>query len=78
MGHKYETIFPIGNFFVKTMEDDLVKDIENKSFNYLNLPYLKNSLLKRKYFHFLNNFDFKKGDMILTYNDCLFLTLHLY
>ena len=25
--------------------------------------------MKKKYFHFLNNFDFKKGDLILTYND---------
>ncbi len=69
VGHKYESIFPRGKFFVKTLEDDLVTDIKNKSFNYINFPYLKDLTLKKQYNRYLNNFHFKSGDIILTYND---------
>jgi len=69
VGHKYESIFPRGKFFVKTLENDLVTDIKNKSFNYINFPYFKDLTLKIKYYHYLKNFDFKSGDIILTYND---------
>ena len=69
VGHKYESIFPRGPFFVKTFKKDLVKDIKNKSFNYINLPYFRNFHLKKNYYRYLKNFNFKKGDIILTYND---------
>ena len=46
VGHNYEQAFPKGKFFVKTLKKNLVKDIKNKSFNYINLPYLRNFFLK--------------------------------
>jgi glycosyltransferase involved in cell wall biosynthesis len=69
VGHKYESAFPRGRLFVKTFKKDLAKDITNKSFNYINLPYFRNFFLKKNYYHYLKNFNFKKGDIILTYND---------
>jgi len=69
IGHKYEPAFPRGPFFVKTFKKDLAKDIKNNSFNYINLPYFRNFYLKKNYLHYLKNFNFKKGDIILTYND---------
>lgn len=69
VGNNYEPIFPKGKFFVKTSKKNLVKDFEHKSFNYINLPYLKDILLERKFYNYLSNFPFEKGDIILTYND---------
>tara|TARA_Y100000389_G_scaffold143669_1_gene141971 strand:+ start:12121 stop:13212 length:1092 start_codon:yes stop_codon:yes gene_type:complete len=69
VGHNYEQAFPSGKLFVKVLKKNLVKDIENKSFNYINLPYLRDFLLKKKYYDFLKNFYFQKGDVIVTYND---------
>lgn len=69
IGHNYEPVFPRGNFFVKALQKNLAKNINNKSFNYINLPYLRNLFLRKKYYNFLKNFDFKKGDIIVTYND---------
>ena len=69
IGHKYEPAFPRGPFFVKTFKIDLAKDIKNKSLNYVNLPYFRNFYLKKKYLHYLKNFNFTKGDIILTYNE---------
>ena len=69
LGHKHEPAFPRGPFFVKTFKKDLVKDIKNKFINYINFPYFRNFHLKKKYYQYLKNFNFKKGDIILTYND---------
>lgn len=69
VGYNYEPAFPNGKLFVKVLKKNLVKDIKNKSFNYINLPYLRNFFLKKKYYNFLKNFYFKKGDVIVTYND---------
>ncbi len=69
VGHKHESAFPRGPFFVKTFKKDLAKDIKNKSFDYINFPYFRNFHLKKNYYHYLKNFNFKKGDIILTYND---------
>jgi glycosyltransferase involved in cell wall biosynthesis len=68
VGNNYEPIFPKGKLFVKTSKKNLVKDFEHKSFNYINLPFLRNILLERKYYNYLSNFSFEKGDIILTYN----------
>ena len=69
VGHNYEPAFPSGKFFVKALKKNLVKDIKNKSFNYINLPFLRDLFLKKKYYNFLKNFYFQKGDVIVTYND---------
>ena len=69
VGHNHERSFPNGKFFVKTLKKDLVRDIKNKSFDYINLPYLRDLFLRKKYYDYLKNFCFKKGDVILTYND---------
>ena len=68
-GHNPEPLFPKGKFFIKTFKKDLVSGIQNKSFEYVNLPYLRDIILKKKYYNYLKNFHFKKGDIILTYND---------
>ena len=69
VGHNYERAFPNGKLFVKTKKKNLVKEFKNKSVDYLNLPYLRNFILKKKYYDFLKNLDFQKGDIIVTYND---------
>lgn len=69
VGHNFEPAFPKGKLFVKTIKRNLVKDIKNVSFNYINLPYLRELFLTKRYYNFLKNFKFKKGDIILTYND---------
>ena len=69
VGHNPEPAFPKGKFFIKTLKKDLVSGIQNKSFEYVNLPYLRDIILKKKYYNYLKNFHFKKGDIILTYND---------
>ena len=69
VGHNFEPVFPKGKLYVKTKQKNLVKDIKNHSFNYINLPYLRELFLAKRYYNFLKNFTFKKGDIILTYND---------
>ena len=69
VGHNYEPAFPKGKLFVKTTKKNLVKNIRNKSFDYVNLPYLRDLFLVKRYYNFLKNFNFKKGDIILSYND---------
>lgn len=69
VGHNFEPAFPKGQFFVKTIKKNLVSNIENKSFSYINLPYFRDLYLSRRYYNYLKNFSFNKGDVILTYND---------
>jgi hypothetical protein len=69
VGNNYEPFFPKGKFFVKTLKKNLVKNINQKSFNYINLPIFRNIFLKKSFYSYLSNFHFKKGDIILTYND---------
>ena len=69
VGHNFEPAFPKGQFFVKTIKKNLVSNIENKSLSYINLPYFRDLYLARRYYNYLKNFSFNRGDVILTYND---------
>lgn len=68
IGHYFEPAWPKGKFFISTKKNDIVKDFEFKTINYINLPFLRNIFLFFKYLKILIFLSYKKGDMILAYN----------
>ena len=69
--------WPIGKLIINSSKKNYVKKFASKKFNYINLPYLKYIHLYLIYLNYLIHFQFKKGDLVITFNKS-FLTKVLY
>ena len=70
LGHKFEQVWPRGRLRIKANLKDKVPDLDGTLLSYLNVPYLRNIILRKKYQNYLvKKLKITSGDIIVTYND---------
>jgi len=68
-GIEHNPSWPKGKFYIKASKKNYVYNFVNKKFNYINLYLFKTIYLFYAYLNYLLNFTFKKGDLVVIFNN---------
>jgi hypothetical protein len=67
-GIDYNQAWPIGKLIINSSKKNYLRNFASRTFNYINLPYLKYIHLYLIYLNYLLHFPFKNGDLVVIYN----------